>query len=104
MTVRIVVQPQAEGELLEAYRWYEARRSGLGDELIAEADQAFARIMDAPLRPRALHRGGRRVHPRRFPYVVVYLPCGDSVYILAVLHERRNPRLFRARIRDFGGS
>lgn len=101
MTVQIIVQPEAENDLLEAYRWYEVRRSGLGDELIAETDQAFARIIEAPLRPRTQHRGSRRVHLRRFPYIVVYLARDDSVFVLAILHERRNPRLVRARIRDF---
>ena len=101
MTVQLIVQPEAENDLREAYRWYEARRPGLGDELMAEVGQAFARIIDGPLRPRALHRGSRRVRLRRFPYVVAYLPRGDRVYVLAVLHERRSPRLFRNRIRDF---
>ena len=103
MTVQIIVQAEAESDLHEAYRWYEARRTGLGDEFIAEADQTFARIIEAPLRPRVQHRGSRRVRLHRFPYVVVDLARGDRAYILAVLHERRNPRLFHARVRDSDG-
>ncbi len=101
MTIRLIVQPEAECDLRDAYLWYEARRSGLGDELLAQADQAFARISEGPLRPRALHRGSRRVRLHRFPYVVVYLPRGESVYVLALLHERRNPRVFRTRVGEF---
>ncbi len=101
MTIQLLVHPEAESDLREAYLWYEARRTGLGDELMDEADQAFKRIIDAPLRARTLHRGSRRVRLRRFPYVVVYLPRHDRAYVLGVLHERRNPRLFRQRIREF---
>ena len=102
MTVEVVIQPEAEDDLREAYLWYEARRTGLGDAMMDEADLAFKRIVDAPARPRALHRGSRRFPLRRFPYVVIYLLRGDRVYVLGVLHERRNPRLFRSRVRHFG--
>ena len=97
MTATVVVQPEAEADLTEAFRWYEARRAGLGAEMIGEAGLAFSRIAENPLRPRALHRDTRRVRLRRFPYVVLYIARGDRVFVLAVLHERRSPRLYRAR-------
>lgn len=100
MTATVVVQPEAEADLTEAFRWYEAWRVGLGAELIDEAGLAFSRIAENPLRPRALHRDTRRVHLRRFPYLVLYVARGDQVFVIAVLHERRSPRLFRARARD----
>ena len=86
-----------------AFNWYEMRRSGLGHELIEEVRLAFTRIAEAPLRPRALHRSTRRVKLRRFPYVVLYLPHDARVFVLAVLHERRSPRLFRTRTIGFEG-
>ena len=43
------VLPGAEQELAEAAAWYESRRAGLGIELIAVVDSAFAEILDAPL-------------------------------------------------------
>lgn len=100
MIAEIVVQPEAEAHLAEAFRWYEARRAGLGHELIDEADRAFAMIAENPLRPRAMHRDSRRVPLRRFPYVVLYVSRGDRVFVLGVLHERRDPRLSRARLRN----
>jgi ParE toxin of type II toxin-antitoxin system, parDE len=62
---------------------------------------AFARIASSPLRPRALFRDNRRVHLRRFPYVVLYVARGEVAFVLAILHERRNPRLFQSRARAF---
>ena len=97
MTATIIVQPEAEADLAEAFLWYEARRAGLGAEMIGEAGLAFSRIAEHPLRPRALYRDTRRVHLRRFPYVVLYIARGDHVFVLAVLHERRSPRMYRAR-------
>lgn len=34
MSARVIVRPEAEAELSKAYDWYEARRSGLGDEFL----------------------------------------------------------------------
>ncbi len=42
------ILPEAEEELAEAAAWYEARRVGLGVELIAVIDRTFEEIADAP--------------------------------------------------------
>jgi plasmid stabilization system protein ParE len=101
VTTTIIIQPEAEGDLSEAFKWYEGRHVGLGNEFLEQAGVAFERIAEAPLRPRSRHRGTRRVWLRRFPYVVLYLAHDDRVFILAVLHERRSPRLFRSRAAGF---
>jgi len=54
-----------------------------------------------PLRNAPVHREARRALLRRFPYVAIYVVRDESVFILAVLHQRRNPRLAKARIRGF---
>ena len=101
VTAGIVVQPEAENDLREAYRWYEVRKAGLGDEFMEEAGHSFHQIANAPLQPRPRYRGTRRVLLRRFPYVVLYLARGDTVFILAVLHGHRDPRMFVSRIKSF---
>lgn len=40
--------PRVEAELGEAIEWYEARRAGLGAELLEAAARAFVRIQEAP--------------------------------------------------------
>jgi hypothetical protein len=37
--MRLLFRPQAEAEALEAHRWYETRRTGLGDELAPKSTQ-----------------------------------------------------------------
>ena len=49
MTRAPLFRPQAEAEVLEDRRWYEARRAGLGEEFGAEVDAAVARIVEHPL-------------------------------------------------------
>ena len=99
MTTRIIVQPEAEADVSEAFRWYESRRSGLGAEFIAEVDQTFARIAENPRLTRPRYRGSRRVYLRRFPYAVLYVLIDDNVHVLGVLYERSSPQRFRSRLR-----
>ncbi len=56
MTYRLVLQPEAEADLSEAYRWYEDQRPGLGGEFIESVEAVFERIRQTPecLRPTVL--------------------------------------------------
>jgi len=103
VTEKLLVQPEAEADLAEAYRWYEAQRPGLGLEFLAAVDRALERIAEQPLRHAAVHRDTRRTFLRRFPYVVFHVMRSDRVHVLAVLHQRRNPRIARNRVSRFEG-
>ena len=101
MTVTLIVQPEAEADLAEAYRWYETQRPGLGQEFLETVDRAFERIAEQPLRHATVHRDTRRTFLRRFPYVVFHVLRDDRVHVFAVLHQRRNPRIARNRTSRF---
>jgi hypothetical protein len=69
---RLRIVPEAEEELGEAAAWYEAKRPGLGIELVAIADRAFEEIADAPF-VYGLWRDDRPYRRKvltRFPYVI----------------------------------
>jgi plasmid stabilization system protein ParE len=101
VTATLIVQPEAETDLKEAFRWYQAQRQGLGQEFLDEASRALSRIAEQPLRHALVHGEARRALLRRFPYVVLYVARDESVFVLAVLHQHRDPNLARTRARDF---
>ena len=103
MTTALVVQPDAEADLASAYHWYETQRPGLGQEFLIAVDRAFERIAEQPLRHPAIHGETRRTFLRRFPYVVFHVMRHDRVYVLAVLHQRRSPRIAASRTYRFEG-
>ena len=45
MGANLVVAPEAELDLTEAYIWYEARRVGLGEEFLGSVDACLERIL-----------------------------------------------------------
>jgi hypothetical protein len=50
VTASLIVQPEAEADLGEAFHWYEGHRVGLGHEFLEEVSHTLARIAEQPLR------------------------------------------------------
>lgn len=93
MSWQLVVHPRVEGQLGEAYLWYERERTGLGAEFIAAIDAAILALNTGPLlhRVRQVPLGIRWAHTARFPYRVIYAIRADTVLVLAVEHTKRDP-------------
>ena len=103
MSLPFLIENEAAAELREAAKWYERRRFGLGDELLAAIDDALAFIARWPQAgtpvpdvPPGLPF--RRAPVRRFPYHVVYLEVSGAIRILAFAHDKRSPGYWLTRI------
>ena len=94
------VRPEADGEILEAAQWYEEREAGLGAEFVAEIDAVFQRIAQGPDRFRRFEANARVALCHRFPYAIYFVPEGDDVVVLAVLHHRRARAVVKDRLGD----
>ena len=91
MTFHLTFRPGARRELDDAALWYESERRGLGEQFLAEVEQALALVLEHPERFPDVHRGLRRIRVRRFPYSVIYRVVGNDIVVHAVFHARRNP-------------
>lgn len=97
----VIVQPEAEADIRSAHDWYESKQPGLGQQFIAELDRLLALLSDRHQIFPLFHAGCRRALVKRFPYAVLYIDRGNNVFVLGVLHQRRDPKLGRARVDDF---
>ena len=70
MGARLIVAPEAEQDVGEAYAWYESRRSGLGEEFLSCVDACVESIRRTPEMHSVAHKNDRRALVRRFPYAV----------------------------------
>lgn len=93
----LVLRDEAEADILEAFRWYESKRVGLGDDFVGEVDAAFDRALEAPQSFPIVYRTLRRIVLRRFPYLVYFRHETDAVQVFAVLHGRRDRKVLRRR-------
>ena len=91
------LHPQADQELTEIALYYDAQKSGLGADFLAEFERTLDFLLHFPSAGRLLLHGSRRVSLRRFPYHVIYRLDPGRVFILAVAHHRRLPGYWQTR-------
>lgn len=68
MNWRVIIRPNAEADLREAWTWYETQRAGLGDQLLFEIRAAIRILETYPERRPFYYKDFRRLMTRRFPY------------------------------------
>jgi hypothetical protein len=101
VTLRILAE--AEEETQEAARWYEARRSNLGQEFLDAVSLRLEAIEQHPRRFVRLEtlrtkREVRRCFLQRFPFKIIYEIRSDQTLVLAVAHFRQRPNYWRKRL------
>jgi plasmid stabilization system protein ParE len=89
---RLKFSARAVREVGQAYEWYEAQSEGLGSEYQAALELQMRRLVQAPSTYAEILPGVRRTLLPRFPYGVFYAVKNDLVYILAVVHNARDPK------------
>jgi plasmid stabilization system protein ParE len=96
--VRLIVRPEAEADISDAYAWYETQWPGLGQRFLGEVSRCFDQIQSAPRRFQPVRDEARRALLRRFPYGVFFVSDDRQVSVLAVLHMARDPALWQERV------
>jgi len=101
---RVRFEDEADAEYRLAGRWYEERREHLGIEFFDAVDATIDQILEVPQAGARIPRlpsefPVRRRAVRRFPYHVVYIETPSEIRILAVVHDRRKPGYWQARLR-----
>jgi toxin ParE1/3/4 len=89
--VKVVLHPQADAEFLLAQQRYTDASPPLGRRFNDEITSVFRRIIEHPLRYKQFDPPARRLFANGFPYAVVYVIRPDILWIIAVMHVRREP-------------
>jgi toxin ParE1/3/4 len=97
MKRELIIRPEAEVELTEAYGWYEDRLRGLGSEFLISVDATIHAIVRKPQQFAKVHKEVRRALLRRFPYVVFFLEEDSRIIILGFFHAKRDPKHWHKR-------
>jgi len=94
---RLLLEPEAQADLGEAFLWYETQRLGLGSEFLAEVALVLEQIERMPESFAIIRGQTRRALLHRLPYAVFYVLDPDVVAVTAVMHGRRDPRRWQER-------
>jgi Plasmid stabilisation system protein. len=93
----LLIQPEARADIAESQKWYEERASGVGREFVEAVDEILVSITKNPLAYPVVRNIARRALTKRFPYGVFFLLAEETVVVLAVLHQSRDPELWARR-------
>jgi toxin ParE1/3/4 len=100
MKYRIIVRPDAEDDLKEAYSWYEDKRTGLGYDFLLQVDAGLNFIARDPDIHPIEYKKTRKHLVKRFPYKIIYLVEKEKIIVLAIIHSKRTPLLLKRRINN----
>ena len=99
-TRRVVLEPRAQAEVRQAFKFYQRRQPGLGHQfrdrvrettrLIGEHPDAFPEVVP----------GVRWVLTKQFPYKVYFLPEFDPIPVIAILHAASHPDAWSGQVSD----
>lgn len=89
---QVIVRPEAEAEVRQAFEWYQKRSEGLGLEFLRAIEACLSGIVRNPFAYTiAKTPNVRRALIRRFPYALFYLVDDDAIVVIAVFNVKRQP-------------
>lgn len=97
MVLKIIVKPLAELDLHEAVNWYVLENEELAETFLFEFKDAVRAVSRSPLGFQKRYKSVRAFAMKKFPYNVYYLLDKGTMDILAVIHQKRNPKLWKKR-------
>ena len=98
MNLELIIRPEAEADIAEAFDWYETRVPGLGSEFLLVLDALFNSILRNHLIYPVVHKNVHRALTRRFPYAVFFITENTKVVVLSVFHVKHSPRIWKGRV------
>jgi toxin ParE1/3/4 len=98
MQYTVIIRPEAEDDLKEAFSWYEDKRAGLGYDFLLQVDAGVNFISRRPEVHPIEYKRTRKHLIKRFPYKIIYFIETEKIIVLAVLHGKRNPSILKKRV------
>jgi plasmid stabilization system protein ParE len=97
MTPRVLLEPEAEAEYLDAVGWYATRSTQVADAFRASVRVVLEAVESSPARFPIALADIRKARVPHFPYVVYFVPLPEITSVIAIIHGRRDPRQWQER-------
>lgn len=98
MSHSVVVTPEAREDIRSAVRYFDSRRSGLGDDFADEILALLDRLGETPFLYPEVGEAIRAAALPRFGYIVYYRLNDQEVQVVAVLHSGRSSDAWQRRV------
>lgn len=91
MVYRLRIRNEAKADLAAAVDYYDGIEASLTPRLLDNFQKCVRRLTVFPLAGPLVYQDFRRVVLTSFPYNVFYRVVGSEVFVVAVIHQRRDP-------------
>ena len=93
----LTFRAEARDEMENAYNWYEDQKAKLGEDFLACVDTTLDRIEQRPESYPCCFQDFRRAVIHWFPYVIYYRIIDRRIIVIAVVHGKRDPKIWQSR-------
>ena len=97
MPIKVNIKPLAELDIDDAIKWYEEQLEKSGEKFLNAFKETLLTVSKNPLSFRKKHKSIRAFSLSKFPYNIFYIFENDTVYVIAVIHQKRNPKVWKKR-------
>jgi Plasmid stabilization system protein len=97
MIYKYIISPFAELDLDSIHEWYALHEQDLFIKFDKEFSACLKQIVENPLQFPVIYNKIRRALLKRFPYSIFFSIKGETVFILSVIHHKRNPKVWKQR-------
>ncbi|MGB0495224.1 MAG: type II toxin-antitoxin system RelE/ParE family toxin [Kangiellaceae bacterium] len=94
----IIFHPEIENEVKSSYDWYQSQAKGLGDDFLNELETSYQAIIELPETWPKFYVGFRRFLLSKFPFSIIYRTSGNTIFVLAIMHNSRKPGYWSDRV------
>jgi len=94
---KIIILPYAELDIRDSTNYYSDKESGLEKKYVIVLNQAFQLIEANPFSFPVIWKSIRKFVVRDFPFNVYYIIENETIFIIAVFHNKRNPKVWKSR-------
>lgn len=95
--MRVHIRRLARRDIDSAFDWYLERDQDAAAAFLLEVDYLLERMRQGYEQFPVAHRDLRRALLKQFPYAIYFKAEADLVAVVAVLHQRRSPRIWQSR-------
>ena len=99
MSSKAIFTPEADEDIMEAYRWYETQEIGLGEEFLRCVEASIENIIRHPFLYQIEVDNFRRALVRRFPFEIFYEPKDETITVYSVFHCSQDPTKWQKRLK-----
>ena len=96
--MNLFLLPPSDAELDQAIEYYNYQVNQLGNDFYSDFIHAVDLIKLFPLAWVKIGTHTRKMHLKRFPYMLFYIIDGENLLITCIAHQHRSPEYYIDRI------